>query len=215
MPKPAATLTASATPRRNGARAQNGVELTAALRRMSDRFRRTREEAGLTLREVAERSGLAPSTVQKIENQKIVPSIAVAVRLAHALNRRASYFIEDDQQAPADARLIRRGCGRRLGDITHPLSIQQIAEPLVNPRMEAFLLTVQPGAQSGDGEPIFYRGEEIVVCTKGRLRFELRDEAYLLSPGDVLHFKGDVPHHWENPGPQEAAMIMVCAFSYG
>ncbi len=190
-------------------------QLTVSLYRIAERFRRAREEAGLTLRQVAERAGLAPSTIQKIENRKIVPSIAVAVRLAHALNRKASFFIEDDEQARTDVRLTPSGRGRRLGrDSYAPVAIEQIAEPLVNPRMEAFLITVQPGGESGTGEPIIYRGEEIVICTQGRLRFFVRDQEYPLAPGDTLHFKGEIPHRWENPGPTIAAMVVICAFSY-
>ena len=201
--------------RAGATRDERDEQIQYSLRRIADRFRRAREEAGLTLREVAERAGLAPSTIQKIESHKIVPSIAVAVRLAHALNRRASYFLEDDQQAATDIRFIPRGKGRFLGKKGHPVAFQQIAEPLVNPRMEGYLLTVQPGGHSGDVEPIIYQGEEIVICTKGRLRFELRGQEYLLSPGDTLHFKGDIPHRWENPGSVPAEMIMIVAFTYG
>lgn len=190
-------------------------QLLRSLRRIADRFRRAREEAGLTLREVAQRAGLAPSTIQKIESHKIVPSIAVAVRLAHALNRRASYFLEDDQQAATDVRFMPRGQGRFFGKSEHAVAFRQIAEPLVNPRMEGYILTVQPGGHSGNLEPIIYRGEEIVICTKGRLRFILRGQEYLLSPGDTLHFKGDIPHRWENPGSVAAEMIMIIAFTYG
>ncbi len=125
-----------------------GDRATISMHLIAQRFRRAREEAGLTLRETAERAELAPSTIQKIENQRIVPSIAVALRLANALNRRASYFIEEDQQAPPDVRFIPRGRGRRLGQISDPVSFQQIAEPLANPRMEAYLVTVQPGGRA-------------------------------------------------------------------
>jgi transcriptional regulator with XRE-family HTH domain len=185
-----------------------------SVHRIAERFRRGREESGLTLRQAAERAGLAPSTIQKIENHKIVPSIAVVVRLAHALNRRASYFIEDDHQEQTDVRLIERGHGRRLTTDDAPVAIEQIAEPLVNPRMEAYLLTVQPGGQSGEIESMIYRGEEIIHCKRGKLRFELRGQKYFLSPGDTLHLKGDIPHGWENHGSQEAVIIIVCACSY-
>ena len=188
-------------------------QLATSLHRIAERFRRAREEAGLTLRRVAERADLAPSTVQKIENCKIVPSLAVAVRLAHALHRRPSYFIEGDREAEADVRLIARGHGRRLGKRSDPVAVEQIAEPLANPRMEAYHLTVQPRGESGSGDLLIHRGEEIVVCTKGRVRFELRGQAYTLSAGDTLHFKGDIPHRWENTGPAEAGMLIICAFT--
>lgn len=195
-------------------RHQTDAALAASLHKMAERLRRAREEAGLTLRQVAARANLAPSTVQKVESGKIVPSVAVMVRLADALNRRASFFIEDDAQAVADIRFVPRGAGRRVGKASAPVRFEQIAEPLVNPKMEAFLIQVRPGGRSGSDEPIIYRGEEIVVCTRGTLVFEVRGQQYGLRRGDTLHFKGDIPHSWFNPGPGDAEMLMVCAFVY-
>ena len=203
----------SSSRRRTKRRAGRDGSLTISLHRIAERFRRAREEAGLSLREVAERADLASSTVQKIENCKIIPSIAVAVRLAHALNQRASYFIEDDQEAPPDVRLIRKGRGRRLGESDQPVTFQRIAEPLINPRMEAYVITVQPGGQSDASGQITYRGEEIFICTGGQMRIELREQDYVLRPGDTLHLKGDIPHCWSNPGSDVATMIMIGAFS--
>lgn len=187
--------------------------LVTSLHRMAEKLRRAREDLGLTLRQMGERSGLAPSTIQKVERGQIIPSVAVMVRLAEALNRPASFFIEDDERAEADVRLIPRGAGRRVGKGS-PVEFVHVAEPLVNPKMEAFLIKVQPGGRSGGQETIIYRGEEIVICTRGTLVFEIRGREYRLRRGDVLHFKGDIPHTWHNPGPREGEMLMVCAFTY-
>ena len=211
---PTTTVESKRVQQRAGTGSATDELFAVSVHRIAERFRRGREELGLTLRQAAERAGLAPSTIQKIENHKIVPSIAVVVRLAHALNRRASYFIEDNHQEQTDVRLIERGHGRQLTKDDAPVAVEQIADPLVNPRMEAFQLTIQPGGQSGEIESMIYRGEEIVICKKGKLRFELRGQEYLLSPGDTLHLKGDIPHGWENPGSHEAVIIIVCAFSY-
>lgn len=203
----------AARPTRKHRRPADDV-VTVSLRKMAERLRRTREEAGLSLRQLAERAGVAASTIQKVESGKIVPSVAVMVRLADALNRRAAHFIEDDGQTLTDVRLLRRGSGRRVGKPAAPVIFEHIAEPLLDPRMEAFRVTVKPGAHSGGEEPITYRGEEIVLCTRGTLVFEMRGQEYRLRPGDTLHFKGNIPHTWRNPGPGEAEMIMVCAFAY-
>lgn len=200
---------------RRAPQARTGVDSTVAtsLDRMAERFRRAREEAGLTLRQLAQRAGVSASTIQKVERGKIVPTVAVMVRMADALNRRPSSFIEEDEQPLTDVRLVPSGSGRLIGKAGAPVRFEQIAEPLRNPKMEAFRVTVEPGGRSGD-DPIRYRGEEIVICTRGTLVFEMKGEAYCLGPGDVLHFKGDIAHTWRNPGPEEAEMIMVCAFTY-
>lgn len=183
-----------------------------SIRKAAERFRRAREEAGLTLRELGEKAGLAPSTIQKIENSKLIPSLAVCMRLADALNRSLAYFAEDGG-GTTDVRYTPRGSGRLTDIKGSPLLMEHVAEPLVNPKMEGFLVTIAPGGKSGAKEPIMYRGEEIVIGVKGRVRFEIRGCEYLVRPGDVLHLKGDVPHAWENPGPGQAQIYMICAFA--
>jgi len=184
-----------------------------SLRQAAEKFRRAREEAGLTLRELAERAGLAPSTILKIENSKLVPSLAVCIRLADALGRPISYFAEQEE-LPADVRFVANGTARVSEVRGSPIVIEHVAERLVHPRMEGFLVRVGRGAKSGREVPISYHGEEIVIGIKGRIRFEIRGEEYIVGPGDVLHLKGDVPHYWENAANGESAMYMICAFAY-
>ncbi|GBD25735.1 HTH-type transcriptional regulator PuuR [bacterium HR30] len=187
--------------------------LRTSLRQAAEKFRRAREEAGLTLRELGERAGLAPSTILKIENSKLVPSLAVCIRLAEALGRPVSYFAEGDEP-PSDLRFTPVGSARISELRSAPIRIEHIAERLVHPRMEGYLLRLGPGAKSGSEVPISYSGEEIVIGVKGRVRFEIRGQEYILGPGDVLHFKGDIPHFWENASAGESQIYMICAFSY-
>ncbi len=184
-----------------------------SIRKAAEKFRRTREEAGLSLRELAEKASLAPSTVLKVERSQVIPSLAVCIRLADALNRKISYFVEEENPTD-DVRFVPRGAGRLASNRGSRVRTEVIAAPLVNPRMEAFLVTVDAGGGSGREAPIIYRGEEIVAGMKGRVEFTVRGTTYLLRPGDTLHFKGDIPHRWRNPGPGEAQMLMVCAFGY-
>jgi len=185
------------------------------LSEVARRFRAARREAGLSLRQAAERAGIAASTVHKIETGRIVPSLAICIRLADALDRPISYFVESSAPPARDVRFVARGQGRSTHAPGSLLHFEQVAEPLVSPRMEAFVVTVEPGGKSGTGVPIRYRGEEIVFGLEGQVRFVVRGTPYVVGPGDTLHLKGNVPHTWENPGPSTARMLMVCAFAYG
>ncbi|MBC8292542.1 MAG: cupin domain-containing protein [Proteobacteria bacterium] len=181
-----------------------------SVRRAADKFRRTREQAGLSVRQLADKAGLSPSTVLKLERHELTPSIAVCMRLAGALNRKISYFVEDED--PRDeVRYIPAGSGRCSG-VGMPVVTTVLAEPLVNPRMESFLLVIEVGGDSGSEGHITYRGEEIVYCLKGRVSFSIRGEDYVVAPGDTLHFKGDIPHRWANVGRGRAELLMTCAF---
>jgi transcriptional regulator with XRE-family HTH domain len=186
------------------------------VQRAAQRFKLVRHEAGLTLRQAAEKSGLAASTIHKIESGRLIPSLAVCISLADALGRRISYFVDEDGAPDAvDVRLMARGTGRVVDAAGSPLHFEYVAEPLINPQLEGFIVTVEPGGKSGADVPITYRGEEIVFGLAGRIRFRIRGEDYVVGPGDTLHLKGDVPHTWENAAAGTARMLMVCAFAYG
>lgn len=63
---------------------------------MSDTFaarlRRLRDQAGLSVSQLAKKSGLHRQSIYKLEAGQIAPTLAAAVRLAHALGRRLSVW---------------------------------------------------------------------------------------------------------------------------
>jgi mannose-6-phosphate isomerase-like protein (cupin superfamily) len=50
---------------------------------------------------------------------------------------------------------------------------------------------------------------ETALVTEGRVRLVCDGEAYDLGEGDAVTFDADLPHHFENPGPAEAALLAV------
>lgn len=57
--------------------------------------RKYRELKGWTLRELARRSGVAPSTISDIENERWVPTIRILSKLAKALGISEDYFFKE------------------------------------------------------------------------------------------------------------------------
>jgi mannose-6-phosphate isomerase-like protein (cupin superfamily) len=47
------------------------------------------------------------------------------------------------------------------------------------------------------------------VVTSGRVRLVCDGHAHELEDGDAVTFDADLPHHFENPGPDEARFIAV------
>jgi len=85
--------------------------MEAALARVASRVREWRDESGYTLQQLADLSGVAASTIQKVETRQMVPTIAVLLKIAHGLGRRPSEFVQRDSNelsvvhlTPSDAR---------------------------------------------------------------------------------------------------------------
>ena len=73
----------------------SATPLDTELDKISDRIRFWREERGLSRQELAELSGVAASTVHKVETRQMTPSIAVVLKLAHGLGRRPAEIMAE------------------------------------------------------------------------------------------------------------------------
>lgn len=172
---------------------------------LGPRLKRVRLEQGLTLRALADKAQVSPGTIQKIEAGRLVPSVEVFMRVAKALRRRASYFLGDEDGA-ADVRLIRRSARKSL-DAGAKIKIESIAETLREPRMEAYVVHVPPGARSG--RPLGFNGELLFFCSKGTLDFFVRGRKEILRQGDTLHLKAAISHRFENNSSSTTEMLVV------
>lgn len=55
-----------------------------------------------------------------------------------------------------------------------------------------------------------HQGEELQVCVKGKVKFTIRAETYLLRCGGSIRFESYLRHYWENVGGSEAQLLMIC-----
>ena len=75
-------------------------------------IKRWRTERGLTLANVAERSGLNVGYLSQIENDKASPSLGCLASIADALEVPAAWFLIDDLPAPVVVRATERPVDR-------------------------------------------------------------------------------------------------------
>ena len=180
---------------RNGRRNGGDGVVEGEIARIGRRVRSWREADGLTLQELARRSGLATSTVQKIEKAQMVPSVAVILKLARGLHRRASELLYDGSDE-VEVLQLRKGERHAVG-VSGKLRVERLSADLSEPALEMWRVTLYPGISSGR-DAIEYEGEELVVCEAGAVTFRVGEQEYRLEPGDTLHFKASIPHVWRN-----------------
>ena len=152
---------------------------------IGSRIRSKRQEMGLSLRDLAERTELTPSFLSQIERNRVSPSLNSLHRIARALGVPLFYLLTDEEQTE---RVVRRDERIRILPPRSNL-VYELLTPQSGLPMEVFI--VQPeGREENIATSFNNPTEECIYVLEGTLEVELEDQMYLLGPGDSIYFEG-------------------------
>jgi transcriptional regulator with XRE-family HTH domain len=183
---------------------------TAEQLRMGPRVRALREAMDLSLRDLAERSGVSAPMLSQVERGETSPTLSVAGRIAAGLELTLSQLLRLDESEGVTVVLAADRLGVRRGGHSYEVS----TPALPGQRAELTIHTLQPGsATGGPGDPPMHEpgSRETALVCEGELRLVCGGETYDLAEGDAVTFDADLPHHFENPGERPARFHAVVA----
>jgi transcriptional regulator with XRE-family HTH domain len=171
-----------------------------ALADMADQIRAYRSADRLTLQQLATRSGVAASTIHKVESQQMVPTVSVLLKIARGLGRRPEELVRDQRpygsHEDAGVGATEPGRGDRLGE---SVSRQPVAAG--NPGSEdggASLRRLDLGVWRVDlavGQPLppidlGVAQRAIFLVERGTLRLLVDGQPLELDGGDCVELEG-------------------------
>lgn len=171
---------------------------------IGQRIRGLRTAAGWSLRELAEQSGVAASTISSLERGQSMPSVGSLHKLGRAFGMTLSMLLE---VRDADASLVVRKDERVLLPMRTPgLAWEKLyAGESV---LESLMVTVQPGA--GTDGTLQHDGEEFLYVIKGSIELVLDGTfRFDLHAGDAMTFDSMREHSYTNPGATIAQIVWV------
>ncbi len=167
---------------------------------------------GFSLRELALRCGVSAPMLSQVERGETSPTLQVAARIAQGLELRLSQLLRLDEGGSVTVvRAQERRAGGKPGD-GHRFEI--LTPPLPGQRAELSLHTLEPGAVTGGaGDPPLHEpgSRETTLVSRGTVTLVCDGRRYELAAGDCVTFDADLPHRFENPGPQPAELCAVLA----
>ena len=182
--------------------------------RVGLRLRVARERAGVTLREVARRTGLSPSFLSQLERDQVSPSIGSLKLVANALGVRVADLLAEQTGEGVVVRRAERAVWRlarvryeQLAPAATPAPGAPVA-PDQQRQMQPQLITFEPGGSLGD-HPVSHSGEEFGFVLSGRIECAVGDDVYLLDAGDSVYFDAQRPHRTRNAAAGESAYLLV------
>jgi XRE family transcriptional regulator, regulator of sulfur utilization len=174
------------------------------------RIKALREGMDLSLRDLAERSGVSAPMLSQVERGETSPTLSVAERIAAGFELTLSQLLRLDERehvvvTRAGERRTRTRGGHRTEELTPPLPGQ---------RADVSVHELEPGAATGrpDDPPLHEPGaRETAVVLSGAVTLLIDGARHELAEGDSVTFDADLPHHLENESDDPARFLAVVA----
>jgi transcriptional regulator with XRE-family HTH domain len=172
------------------------------------RVKALREAMDLSLRDLAERSGVSAPMLSQVERGETSPTLQVAARIASGLELRLSQLLRLDEEGTVS--VVRAGEGRRGGAGGH--SYEVLTPPLPGLRSEVTRHNLRPGALTGGpGDPPRHEpgARETATVEAGAVTLHVDGAEHALAAGDTVTFDADLPHHFANHSKEEAVLLAI------
>jgi transcriptional regulator with XRE-family HTH domain len=193
----------------NDAAANRTKEIYSAIGR---RIRAIRQEKGLSLNELARRTGFAKSYLSQIENLKREPSISALSQVAHVLEVDVLFLLSGEIQnsRTQSFTIVKKGERKTVNRPSGSLAYiyDSITYKKLDRVMEGYIVTI---GFEFPPEPFLHEGQELVYVLEGTHEFVYDGKTYLLEEGDCYYFDSNKPHFGRSVGGKQAKILVVFA----
>src|SRR5205085_1716347 len=153
------------------------------------RVRALREAERLSLRDLAERSGVSAPMLSQVERGETSPTLAVAARIAAGLELRLSQLLRLDEHGAVSVVRVRERRSGPPGAGGHVYEI--LTPPLPGLRAELSRHVLQGGSSTGGaGDPPMHEpgSREIALVERGAVVLHCDGQRHELAAGDCVTF---------------------------
>jgi XRE family transcriptional regulator, regulator of sulfur utilization len=177
---------------------------------VGNRIRALREAMDLSLRDLADRSGVSAPMLSQVERGETSPTLAVAAKIAAGLELTLSQLLRLDEGSHA---VITRASRRRSYEHGGH-RYEELTPPLPGLRADVSLHELKSGKSTGQaGDPPMHEpgSRETAVVLEGELTLVLDGVRHDLREGDSVTFDADLSHHFANEGDSTTRFLAVIA----
>jgi len=180
--------------------------------KLGARLKEIRTSLGLTLEEASQKTGLARSTLSKIENEQISPTYQAMQKLTSGLQINIPQLFAAPKQVNTTGR---RDITRNDEGKAHPTSTYEhelLATQLTNKKMMPFKSLIRARDFDAYADWIRHDGEEFLLVLSGEITFFSEYyEPINLSEGDSVYYDANMGHMLTSVSEEDASIIWVTA----
>jgi transcriptional regulator with XRE-family HTH domain len=169
------------------------------------RLREIRLDKHMSIKTLAEKSGLSVNTLSLIEHQKSSPSVTTLEQLAQALAVPVADFFE-----PLEVKkdIICTRTGKRQEMMFNEILVEDCGLQLKDHPLQPVIVRMPP-KQMDLSEPVVHSGYEFIFVLSGTITYYVLGESYVINSGDSLFFNAELPHFWQNHNDTPAVYLLL------
>jgi|WetSurMetagenome_2_1015567.scaffolds.fasta_scaffold130736_2 transcriptional regulator with XRE-family HTH domain len=174
---------------------------------LGEKIKIYRKRSGLTLQKLADLSGLSPSFISKFESGKVGISIANLDRISDVLGLSSLLLLDD---AEIKYPYISRNNERSRFFLNGNIFYEDLSPSLSTFSISSSLIYSNPGEKSGE-KTKHLSGDEIHLVIRGKYKYCVEDEEFILNEGDSICHRSTDLHSWENIGDIQGILLAMAS----
>ena len=162
---------------------------------VGEKIKHMRETQGLSIEELAQKTGFDVEMLENVEQEKIIPPLGTMIRLSRALNTvMSSLFSSQEEQVHYSVVRVndQKSAPLPTGRASYHSYIP-LAADLKDRHMDPFIVKLNP-EKAKDVVPSVHDGEELIYVIDGEVKITIEDKVEILGLGDALYLKSTTPH---------------------
>lgn len=177
---------------------------------LGNSLRFLRDQQGISLRALAERTDFSASFLSQIENGQCSPSISSMEKIANALGvTLGQFFLSANQQK---VNIVRASDRAHLALDWSRAEIASLGS-LHGSQFRASMLIIKPGGLTGKhATPSI--SDEFAMVFEGSVILKLQDAEQVLERGDSLTVTAGTDRQWRNESDQLAEILVISVGPY-
>ena len=166
------------------------------------RLMQLRRKQKMSLKNLANETGLSAKYLSQIEKGEVIPPVAVILQVSRALEIDSSMLLREEKKQAG--KKFDEDYQKRTEDYTY----QTLTPEAQHKHLKAFKVSIDPKSEH-KGVSYQHLGEEFVFVLKGKIEVMVGENKNTLGPGASLHFNSSIVHKLRNISKTKAELLVV------
>lgn len=166
------------------------------------RLKKLRQQKKITLKQLANDTGLAADYISRLEKGEIMPPVSVLLQLSKAFEIDSSLLFKEEK---TEAEKQKDEDHKKR---TESYVYETLTPDAKNKFLKAFRVFVDPLSEH-KGVSYQHPGEEFVYVLQGSIEVLVGENRNVLGPHEALHFNSGIVHRLRNLGAERAELLVV------